>query len=256
MNNTVNKINKAFTKEKKNASQDFRFISEEDGGVIFAMAVITVGLLFARCHLIFGAHPLGLAMIAALPTLVFPGLIGVIVGSLTLGEDGIILAVCAALTVIVRLFASRGNKNEKAFLEGPMLKMSSAVISGFSASVYEAIVNGLNMTTVFYSLSMILIPTQVKFLPMGDNEVAYCEEIAVKMTNLGMRVEIDRSNNTIGYKIRAAQQEKVPYMLVVGAKEIADGTVAVRSRKEGDKGAMPADQFISELMMEIAEKRR
>ena len=101
-----------------------------------------------------------------------------------------------------------------------------------------------------------MAPTQVKFLPMGDNEVAYCEEIAAKMTNLGMRVEIDRSNNTIGYKIRAAQQEKVPYMLVVGAKEIADGTVAVRSRKEGDKGAMPADQFISELMMEIAEKRR
>ncbi len=101
-----------------------------------------------------------------------------------------------------------------------------------------------------------MAPTQVKFLPMGDNEVAYCEEIAKKMTNLGMRVEIDKSNNTIGYKIRAAQQEKVPYMLVVGAKEIADGTVAVRSRKEGDKGAIPADQFISEILMEIAEKRR
>ncbi len=101
-----------------------------------------------------------------------------------------------------------------------------------------------------------MAPTQVKFLPMGDGEVAYCEKIAAKMMGLGMRVEIDRSNNTIGYKIRNAQQEKVPYMLVVGAKEIADGTVAVRSRKDGDKGAMPADQFISELMMEIAEKRK
>ncbi len=99
-------------------------------------------------------------------------------------------------------------------------------------------------------------PTQVKFLPMGDGEVAYCEEVAAKMQSLGIRTEIDKSNNTIGYKIRAAQQEKVPYMLVVGAKEIADGTVAVRSRKEGDKGAIPADQFISELLMEIAEKRK
>ena len=176
MNNTVNKTNKTFTKKKKNASQDFRFISEEDGGVISAMAVITVGLLFARCHLIFGAHPLGLAMIAALPTLVFPGLIGVIVGSLTLGEDGIILAVCAALTIIVRLFASRGNKNEKAFFEGPMLKMSSAVISGFSASVYEAIVNGLNMTTVFYSLSMILITPLLTFVFSG----LFSKDVSIK----------------------------------------------------------------------------
>ncbi len=101
-----------------------------------------------------------------------------------------------------------------------------------------------------------MAPVQAKFLPMGDDEVAYCEKIAEKMTNLGMRVEIDKSNNTIGYKIRAAQQEKVPYMLVVGAKELADGTVAVRSRKEGDKGAIPADQFITDIMMEIAEKRK
>ncbi len=101
-----------------------------------------------------------------------------------------------------------------------------------------------------------MAPTQVKFLPMGDGEVEYCQKIADKMTGLGMRVEIDKSNNTIGYKIRSAQQEKVPYMLVVGAKEIADGTVAVRSRKEGDKGAIPADQFISDILMEIAEKRK
>ncbi len=99
-------------------------------------------------------------------------------------------------------------------------------------------------------------PTQVKFLPMGEGEVAYCEEIASKMMGLGIRAEIDKSNNTIGYKIRNAQQEKVPYMLVVGAKEIENGTVAVRSRKDGDKGALPVDQFISELLLEIAEKRR
>ena len=69
-------------------------------------------------------------------------------------------------------------------------------------------------------------------------------------------VEIDKSNNTVGYKIRAAQQEKVPYMLVVGGKEIEQNAVAVRSRKDGEKGVMPVDQFISEIMMEIAEKRR
>jgi len=101
-----------------------------------------------------------------------------------------------------------------------------------------------------------MAPVQAKFLPMGDGEIEYCEKIAQRMTNLGMRVEIDKSNNTVGYKIRAAQQEKVPYMLVVGGKEIEQNAVAVRSRKDGEKGVMPVDQFISEIMMEIAEKRR
>ena len=101
-----------------------------------------------------------------------------------------------------------------------------------------------------------MAPVQVKFLPMGDNEIEYCEKIAERMTNLGMRVEIDRSNNTVGYKIRNAQQEKVPYMLVVGGKEIEQNAVAVRSRKDGEKGVMPVDQFISEILLEIAEKRR
>ena len=101
-----------------------------------------------------------------------------------------------------------------------------------------------------------MAPVQAKFLPMGDDEIEYCQKIADRMTAMGMRVEIDKSNNTVGYKIRAAQQEKVPYMLVVGGKEIEQNAVAVRSRKDGEKGVMPVDQFISEIMMEIAEKRR
>ena len=101
-----------------------------------------------------------------------------------------------------------------------------------------------------------MAPVQAKFLPMGDGEVEYCQKIADRMTAMGMRVEIDKSNNTIGYKIRAAQQEKVPYMLIVGAKEVEQGSVSVRSRKDGEKGAMSVDAFISELLVEIAEKRR
>ena len=101
-----------------------------------------------------------------------------------------------------------------------------------------------------------MAPVQAKFLPMGDDEIEYCQKIADRMTAMGMRVEIDKSNNTVGYKIRAAQQEKVPYMLIVGAKELAEGTLAVRSRKDGDKGAMSVDAFIMDIMTEIAEKRR
>ena len=101
-----------------------------------------------------------------------------------------------------------------------------------------------------------MAPVQVRMLPIGDEQIAYCDEIASKLTSLGVRCEVDRRNETIGYKLRNAQLEKLPYMVVVGAKEVESNTVAVRSRKEGEKGAMPIDQFISELLLEIAEKRK
>ena len=101
-----------------------------------------------------------------------------------------------------------------------------------------------------------MAPVQVRMLPIGDEQVEYCEAIANRLTNLGVRCEVDKRNETIGYKLRNAQLEKLPYMIVVGAKEVESNTIAVRSRKEGEKGAMSPDQFISELLLEIAEKRR
>ena len=101
-----------------------------------------------------------------------------------------------------------------------------------------------------------MAPIQVRMLPIGDEQVEYCEAIANRLTALGIRCEVDKRNETIGYKLRNAQLEKLPYMIVVGAKEVESNTIAVRSRKEGEKGAMSVDQFISELLLEIAEKRR
>ena len=101
-----------------------------------------------------------------------------------------------------------------------------------------------------------MAPVQVRLLPIGDEQIPYCDAIADKLVALGIRCEVDRRNETIGYKLRNAQLEKLPYMVVVGQKEVESNTVAVRSRKEGEKGAMPVDQFISELLLEIAEKRR
>ena len=106
------------------------------------------------------------------------------------------------------------------------------------------------------ALPMWMAPLQVKVLPMGDNELAYCEGLAAKLADAGVRVEIDRSNNTIGYKIRSAQTEKVPYMLVVGAKEIESGMVAVRSRKYADLGTMTFDEFLGKILVEIATKSK
>ena len=101
-----------------------------------------------------------------------------------------------------------------------------------------------------------MAPVQVKMLPMGDDQIAYCEDVSRKLTALGIRNEIDRRNETIGYKIRNAQQEKVPYMLVIGAKEVEANAVAVRARKEGDIGAMSVDEFILKISKEIADKTK
>ena len=101
-----------------------------------------------------------------------------------------------------------------------------------------------------------LAPTQVKVLPISDNQLDYAKGVVAKLKAAGMRVELDDRNEKIGYKIREAQLEKVPYMLVVGDKEVEAGAVAVRSRKNGDMGAMPADEFISKLVLEVANKER
>ena len=105
------------------------------------------------------------------------------------------------------------------------------------------------------ALPMWMAPEQVRFLPIGDEQVAYCRELADRMDRMGMRVTVDERNEKIGYKIRAAQLEKIPYMLVVGEKEMTDATVAVRSRKTGDMGAMSAEDFIAFAKEQIDEKK-
>ena len=106
------------------------------------------------------------------------------------------------------------------------------------------------------ALPMWMAPTQIKILPFGPEQMEYAKSVKAKLDNVGMRVEIDGRNETIGYKIRSAQLEKIPYMLIIGDKEMQDGTVAVRSRKAGDLGAIPVDQFVADAVMEVAEKRK
>ncbi|HEY8421823.1 MAG TPA: threonine--tRNA ligase [Thermoclostridium sp.] len=101
-----------------------------------------------------------------------------------------------------------------------------------------------------------LSPVQVKILPIIDKQNEYAEDIANRLRNLGVRVEVDNRNEKIGYKIREAQLEKIPYMLVIGDKEMQNQQVAVRSRKEGDLGPMNFDDFAKKITEEIATKAR
>ena len=97
-------------------------------------------------------------------------------------------------------------------------------------------------------------PVQVKILPITDKQEEYAKSLCEKMKEKGVRVVVDDRNEKIGYKIREAQMEKVPYMLVVGANEQEQGTVAVRRRDKGDTGAVGADEFIATVLDDIANK--
>ena len=99
-----------------------------------------------------------------------------------------------------------------------------------------------------------LAPVQIKVLPISEHQHAYAKEVADKLTAAGFRLELDDRNEKIGYKIREAQLEKVPFMLVLGDKEVESGAVAVRSRSEGDLGAMSLDDLIAKLSQMVKER--
>ena len=99
-----------------------------------------------------------------------------------------------------------------------------------------------------------LAPVQVRVLPISEKYMDYAENVKKKLDEAGIRVELDTRSEKIGYKIREAQQAKIPYMLVVGQKEEEDGTVAVRSRAAGDEGTKSLDAFITDIQKEIEAK--
>ncbi len=99
-----------------------------------------------------------------------------------------------------------------------------------------------------------LAPVQVKVLPISDKYMDYAQKVLDELNNSGIRAEIDTRAEKIGYKIREAQMKKIPYMLVVGAKEEEDGLVSVRSRFEGDEGQKTLADFLAAIKMEIQAK--
>ena len=93
-----------------------------------------------------------------------------------------------------------------------------------------------------------LAPVQVKLLPIADRHLDYLYEVKKQLEDKGFRCEVDDRSEKIGYKIREAQLEKVPYMVVVGDKDIENNTISIRKRKEGDLGAMTVEQFLEKIV--------
>ncbi|MHC4592861.1 MAG: threonine--tRNA ligase, partial [Planctomycetota bacterium] len=100
-----------------------------------------------------------------------------------------------------------------------------------------------------------LAPEQVRVLPITDDHVEYARGVLRQLEEAGVRASCDERNETMGYKVRSGTVMKVPYLLVVGDREAADGTVSVRSHEKGDEGAAPLGEFLQRLRGEIGEKR-
>ncbi len=132
-----------------------------------------IAFIFSRCHVIFGAHPLAIAFIAVLPTRVWIAVLGAISGALTLGKAGIIYSMISVIVVFLRIIVSGSEKDDterkylKWFSEGLLLKMSASVIGGFIAAAYEVLLSGFTLTTVFFGLSMTLLPPLTVFVLSG-----------------------------------------------------------------------------------------
>jgi threonyl-tRNA synthetase len=97
-----------------------------------------------------------------------------------------------------------------------------------------------------------LAPEQVRVSPIADRHVDYAKEVAAKLDKLGYRVSVDDRRETLGKKIREAQNDKIPYMLILGDKDITNNTVSVRKRIEGDLGPIPIEEFADKLKLELA----
>ena len=101
-----------------------------------------------------------------------------------------------------------------------------------------------------------MAPVQTIVLPISDRHLAYAAAVRDRLAGAGLRVELDERQEKIGYKIREAQLQKIPYMLVVGDREAAESTVSVRTRSGGDQGASTIDAFVAMANEEIATKGR
>lgn len=143
---------------------------------IYDIAIFFITLLVARCHIVFGAYPIALAVIAILPSRVWISVIGSVVGSLTLGKAGIIYAMISVIVAFLRLIISGTDKEtgddgrEKEvtlFHENILLRVSAAVIGGFIAAVYEVLLNSFTMTSILFGGAMVVLPAAISFALSG-----------------------------------------------------------------------------------------
>lgn len=134
------------------------------------LIMFSIGFLLSRCHVIFGAHPLGLAFVCCLPVSVWPSLIGVVIGAISLGADGIIFAAISAIAVFLRAAITATEREKvgiKLFSDGLLLRMSVATICGFIGGAYEVLLSGLNEKSLLFGVCMVILTPLLCFVFSG-----------------------------------------------------------------------------------------
>lgn len=157
------------------------------------------------------------------------------------------------VTIQIDLMLAR--KFEMTYTDSDNTQKYPYIIHRTSLGCYERTI-ALLLEKYAGALPMWLSPEQIRVLPIGMSQSEYANGVLAKLKAAGLRCAIDERNEKIGYKIREAQMEKIPYMLVLGEKEIEQGGVAVRSRRDGDKGFMELDAFIAMALEEVSTKAK
>lgn len=152
--------------------------------------------------------------------------------------------------ITVQVDFQLANKFDMTYIDKDGSKVRPVVIHRTSLGCYE---RTLAMIIEKYAgaFPVWLAPIQVKILPIADAHMEYAKKVKEVLAQHGIRVELDERNEKIGYKIREAQLEKIPYMLILGEKEVEANAVGVRSRKDGDIGQMPIDEFANKVLEEV-----
>lgn len=163
----MDKLKDNKTKSKK--VSEVGFFSRLMGGSTFLFDIFffVLGALFARCHLLFGAYPLGVALISLLPYSVIPAMLGGVLGALTLGAGGIVYAAIYGVLVILRIILSSEQEGDGFFGEPLLLRMAVAVIGGFAVAVCEVIARGVQLSSLFFGLCMIFLSPLAVFALSG-----------------------------------------------------------------------------------------
>lgn len=155
--------------------------------------------------------------------------------------------------ITIQIDFAAGESFEMQYVDAEGRKQYPYVIHRSSIGCYERTL-ALLIEKYAGAFPLWMCPTQVKVLPITDRTLDYAEQIAQKLANDGIRCEVDRRNEKIGYKIREAKLEKLPYVLVVGDKEAEDGTVNVNKRGVEEKATLSLSEFISEIVDEDRKK--
>ena len=163
-----------FASLRDNLANQISIRKERPSVLIADFGALIIGFLFARCHVVFGARPLAIGLLALLPTRVFTTLIGCALGALSLGGGGSIYAIIYTLLTALRIILS-GNTESEVFGENLLTRICEATIGGFLAGTYQGLLTGISTTSVLFGLSMVIIPPIVTFALSGifDTDTAF-----------------------------------------------------------------------------------